>query len=184
MNALEVRELARVVIDAGGNLADLKALVVRWEASVRVAPVAATNATAKSEGCSNGDAPPDGRTVADLTDDELLAIFPGSTVEHGPELESDIAPCGCRHRIREWRLRGEGVDVSYTRASSREALDEAAAAGRGVLRTGKRSGWTYGTTPTGRGHPWTCALCHPPAKGLDFEVRDLTRRLRRWRISD
>ena len=150
MSAIEVRELARVVINAGGDLDDLKRLVARWEA---------------------GAGPAVERTVADLSDEELLAVFPGSTVKHVPESES--APCGCRHPTREWRLRGEGADVSYTRASGK-ALHEATAAGRGVLRTGKRSGWTYRTTPTGRGHPWICALCHPPAEGLDFETRDLT----------
>ena len=111
-------------------------------------------------------------TVADLSDEELLAIFPGSTVEHGPELESEPAPCGCRHRAREWRLRGEGVDVATTYVSNR-ALTEAQGRGQEVILKSKRSGWIVETTPTSRGHRWTCALCHPPVDGLDVETREV-----------
>lgn len=40
MSVLEIRDLARVVIDAGGNLTDLKALTAQWEASVQPSPIA------------------------------------------------------------------------------------------------------------------------------------------------
>ncbi|MBV9166214.1 MAG: DUF3631 domain-containing protein [Solirubrobacterales bacterium] len=108
-----------------------------------------------------------GRAVSELSDEELLAIFPGSTLG----LESDVAECGCTRRTREWRLRGEGVDVTFTHvsnASYREAVNE----GRDVLDKGKRSGWVWETTPLGRGQLWQCALCHPPVAELDVEWRD------------
>ena len=54
--------------------------------------------------------------VADLADEQLLAIFPGATIEAG--LESDLALCGCQRRpddqrVREWRLAGEALDVEF-----------------------------------------------------------------------
>ena len=116
------------------------------------------------------------RTVAELSDDELLAVFPGATVEAGPELESELALCGCQQhpqeqRAREWRLTGEALDVSSTyvsNAAHREAVEE----GRHIVPKGKRSGWSIETAKTGHGHPWTCGLCHPPAEGLHVEWRD------------
>ena len=123
----------------------------------------------------DGKAPTVERTVADLSDEELLAMFPGPAAEHGPGLEGDLSPCGCQwdpdeRRAREWRLRGEGVDVAYTRIS--HGVDKVGATGQDVILTGKQSGWSYETTPLGRGHPWMCARCHPPVAGLDVETRE------------
>ena len=112
------------------------------------------------------------KTVAELSDEELLAIFPGATIEP-LELEGDVALCGCRSRVREWRLRDEALDATYTRVSN-NSYREATGQGRDVLETGKRSGWVYETTPTGRGHQWVCATCHPPAAGLEVEYRELS----------
>ena len=114
-------------------------------------------------------------TIADLADEQLLAIFPCATIEAGPELESDLAPCGCQQypddqRAREWRLAGEALDVSSTyisNAAHREAVEQ----GRHIVSKGKRSGWSIESAKTGRGYPWTCGLCHPPAEGLDVECR-------------
>jgi len=110
-------------------------------------------------------------SVEELSDDELAAIFPGAAIDE-LELESPVAPCGCRSRLREWRLRGEAVDVEYTYVSGK-AYTEAVGKGLDVIPKGKRSGWTYGTTPLGLGHQWMCATCHPPAAGLDVEYRDV-----------
>jgi hypothetical protein len=145
--AADVQELARLVIEAGGDLDDLKRLVELWEASANQEP-----------------------TVAELSDDELLALLPGCAIEDGHELPGETLPCGCRQRRREWRLRGEAVDVTYTYVSNKAHAD-AVDQGVDVIPKGKRSGWTYETTPLGRGHAWQCSLCHPPAEGLDVEWR-------------
>jgi hypothetical protein len=107
------------------------------------------------------------RTVADLTDEELLAIFTGSTL--GPE--SEAAPCGCGRRTREWRKRGPAFDVACTYLSGKEYAGARAAGNGNVIPKGPRSGWVYGETQLDRGHPWQCELCHPPAPGLDVEWR-------------
>ncbi|MGZ4254820.1 MAG: hypothetical protein ACXVS6_22725 [Solirubrobacteraceae bacterium] len=60
--------------------------------------------------------------------------------------------------------------MSYTYVSRKE-FNDAVAQGRDVIPKGKRSGWVYETTPLGCGHLWQCALCHPPAHGLDVEWR-------------
>jgi hypothetical protein len=107
------------------------------------------------------------RAVADLSDEELTAFFPGSMVEAG---ELDAAPCRCGQRTREWRLCGEALDVSFAYVgdvSYRAAIET----GRDVLKKGKRSGWVWETTRLGRGHTWQCAVCHPPADCLDVEWR-------------
>ncbi len=93
--------------------------------------------------------------------------FPGSTTE----LPSETALCRCGNRSREWRLRGLAVDVVCTYLSG-TAYREAVASRRAVIAKGAASGWAYETTPLDHGHPWQCALCHPPAAGLDVEWRD------------
>ena len=94
--------------------------------------------------------------------------------EVGEELSSEVAPCSCHQRTREWRLRGPAASVGYTYLS-RKAYREAAARshtnGRGVIAKGPASGWVWQATPADCGHPWQCALCHPPAQGLDVEYR-------------
>jgi hypothetical protein len=145
VSVVEIRKLARVVIDAGGNLDDLKRLVALWEAG--------------------------GRTVADLSDGELLATFPGSSLEDG----SPVAPCGCRRRSREWRLRAPAFDVTW-RYVSRAAFHEATARPltdrRGVVAVGPESGWVWEAAPSDLPHAWQCRLCHPPVDGLEIETRE------------
>lgn len=41
-----------------------------------------------------------------------------------------------------------------------------------MIPKGPKSGWTYETTPLDHGHPWQCALCHPPADGLNIEIQE------------
>lgn len=96
-----------------------------------------------------------------------LDEFAGST----GEVQSEVAVCSCGKRSREWRLRGLAVDVDYTYLSGQE-YRQAVAAHRPVIAKGVASGWAYETTPLDQGHPWQCALCHPPADGLDVEWRD------------
>jgi hypothetical protein len=118
------------------------------------------------------------RTLADLTDAELLVTFPGATIEDADVLRSEISTCGCRQRTREWRLRGEAAEPTYSRLSRkayREAAEQALSDGGGVVVKGPQSGWVWTTTATGRGHPWTCGLCHPPPAGLDVEWREADR---------
>lgn len=123
-------------------------------------------ADARIEGAQDG-----GRTVAHLTEHELLAVFPGAEIIEGPNLESERAICGCASREREWRLTGEAENITMRRVSNADYRG-AVSDGLETLPTGKRSGYVVERTPTGRGHPWTCALCHPPAAGLDVEIRE------------
>jgi hypothetical protein len=104
---------------------------------------------AETPNAANGG--PRRRTLADLADEALLVIFPGASIETGSELESDIGPCPCRQRTREWRLTGGALDMTTAYVSKSD-----------------RSGWRA----IGRGHPWQCALCHTPAAGLDVEWRE------------
>ena len=148
----------------------------------------------------------DSRPVAEFSDDELLAVFPGATIKAArptpepspgtdairrveedarrmwsPELrellnapggDPECSPCDCHQRTREWRLRGEALDVVITYVSNK-AHTEAVGQGRDVIPKGKRSGWVVERTPSELGHPWTCGLCHPPAEGLEVEWRDV-----------
>jgi hypothetical protein len=128
LSAVEVRELARAVIEIGGDLDDLKRLVARWEASIR-----------------------------------------------RPRVEP-VTPCNCGKRSREWRLRAPAVDVTYTylsRKAYREAAAQAPTDTRGVIAKGPASGWVWETAPSEREHAWQCALCHPPANGVPFDMREL-----------
>ena len=128
--------------------------------------------------------------LAALTSEQRLSYLRGRRQQHerelaagaptlaGPGLESGLALCGCQEhrddqRVREWRLAGEALDVSSTyvsNAAHREAVEQ----GRHIVSKGKRSGWSIETAKTGRGNLWMCALCHPPAEGLDVE----------WRVAD
>jgi hypothetical protein len=110
-------------------------------------------------------------TVDDLTDEELLAVPRDGSIE----LPGDIAPCSCRQRPREWRLRGHAVNATYTYLSAkayREAAARVPQNGCGVLAKGPASGWAWEATPLEYGHGWQCGLCHPPAAGLDVEWRE------------
>jgi len=148
-----IRNLARLVVEADGSLDDLCEL-------------------ARLCGLADEWSP-----IADLTDGELLAMFPGSQLidDVMPEQEEEVASCGCKQRRSEWRLAGPAVEVRYTSASG-EKFREAArhpVEDRGVVAQSKESGWIYETTLLGRGHAWTCALCHPPAPGVEIEHREL-----------
>ena len=110
------------------------------------------------------------RTVADISDDELLAEFPGAELE--PVDGEPVAKCGCGKRSREWRLRGPAVDVTCAYLANGDYRD-AVASGRDVIAKGPASGWVYETAPLDHGHAWQCSLCHPPADGLDVESREL-----------
>jgi hypothetical protein len=135
--SVEIRELARIVIEAGGNLDDLKRLAARWNEQRHAVHA---------------------RTLADLTNAEWMAAFPGSIINTGvgappPRIDPSTAqllgkkatalaegPLGllrglpapvCRyehHRPTDWRPRGSVVRV--------------------------------------------CGICHPPAEGLDIVRAD------------
>jgi hypothetical protein len=111
--------------------------------------------------------------IAGLSDDELLAVFPGAVIEMGEELDGEESPCDCGQRTHEWRLRGEAPDVTYTYVSpyTNSTHHDAVEQGREIIPKGKRSGWVVETRPSGHGHSWICALCHLPAAGLGVDYR-------------
>jgi hypothetical protein len=134
-----------------------------------VADVAAPRDHSCAEQFSTNGAGPD-RTIAELADGELPALFPGATIEHGPEISSEASPCACHQRKCEWRLGGEALDITATYVSGK-AHRKARGAGRPIVPKGKQSGWAVEWSSSGHGHQWMCGLCHAPANGLDVEWR-------------
>ena len=142
MSALEVREIARLVIEAGGTYDDLCELVRLWELS--------RDADASS-------------AHADQLVTEIIETFDAIEIdEYGSPVspESDNAAIRRVERAAR-RMFPPGVRalINAKKDARSLAIDcpHRAHAGREWRRVGSER--------------WTCGVCHPPASGVQVEWR-------------
>ena len=103
----------------------------------------------------------------------------GTGCEHRPRprgISRDRRPrpvfVGSAHERAAARAGGGcGLHVPSRRAY-REATARPCSDRRGVVARGPASGWLSEAAPSEHGHAWQCAVCRPPARGLDIEVRE------------